>query len=141
MFGINLANFSVSNALWLWSGLKSLFQKAWLPAFGPQGLVMTSSWQGFDRCKYGVLNAMNDYRGVVKCAQYGDSYLVLKDVHLGIRGSFLKHVCSTFLSLSHSESIGHTVQTISTMIQDDVRIYMDLLCHLFSSIFYPKNLT
>ena len=23
----------------------------------------------FDRPKYGVLNAMNDYRGVVKCAQ------------------------------------------------------------------------
>merc|ERR1719254_206734 len=38
--------------------------------------------QGFDRCKYGVLNAMNDYRGVVKCKQYGDSYLVLKDVRL-----------------------------------------------------------
>ncbi|CAJ1442255.1 unnamed protein product [Effrenium voratum] len=38
--------------------------------------------QGFDRCKYGVLNAMNDHRGVVKCAQYGDSYLVLKDVRL-----------------------------------------------------------
>eukprot|EP00913_Durusdinium_trenchii_P023540 g22117.t1 len=38
--------------------------------------------QGFDRCKYGVLNAMNDHRGVVKCAQYGDSYLVLRDVRL-----------------------------------------------------------
>lgn len=38
--------------------------------------------KGFDRCKYGVLNPMNDYRGVVKCAQYGDSYLVLKDVRL-----------------------------------------------------------
>merc|ERR1712190_461582 len=32
--------------------------------------------------KYGVQNVMNDYRGVVKCAQYGDSYLVLKDVRL-----------------------------------------------------------
>jgi len=38
--------------------------------------------KGFDRCKYGVQNVMNDYRGVVKCAQYGDSYLVLKDVRL-----------------------------------------------------------
>ncbi|CAE7508788.1 KEA2 [Symbiodinium pilosum] len=38
--------------------------------------------KGFDRCKYGVLNAMNDHRGVVKCAQYGDSYLVLRDVRL-----------------------------------------------------------
>mmetsp|Transcript_10443 Transcript_10443/g.23648 ORF Transcript_10443/g.23648 Transcript_10443/m.23648 type:complete len:636 (+) Transcript_10443:93-2000(+) len=37
---------------------------------------------GFDRCKYGVLNAMNDYKGVVKCKQYGDSYLVLKDARL-----------------------------------------------------------
>jgi len=34
------------------------------------------------RCKYGVLNAMNDHRGVVGCGQYGDSYLVLKDVRL-----------------------------------------------------------
>eukprot|EP00405_Crypthecodinium_cohnii_P012612 CAMPEP_0206438876 /NCGR_PEP_ID=MMETSP0324_2-20121206/11892_1 /ASSEMBLY_ACC=CAM_ASM_000836 /TAXON_ID=2866 /ORGANISM="Crypthecodinium cohnii, Strain Seligo" /LENGTH=667 /DNA_ID=CAMNT_0053906421 /DNA_START=197 /DNA_END=2200 /DNA_ORIENTATION=- len=38
--------------------------------------------KGFERCKYGVLNAMNDYRGVVKCAQYGDSYFVLKDCRL-----------------------------------------------------------
>lgn len=38
--------------------------------------------KGFDRCKYGVQNVMNDYRGVVRCAQYGDSYLVLKDVRL-----------------------------------------------------------
>lgn len=38
--------------------------------------------KGFDRCKYGVMNAMNDYRGVVKCAQYGDSYVTLKDVRL-----------------------------------------------------------
>lgn len=37
---------------------------------------------GFERPKYGVLNAMNDYKGVVKCRQYGDSYLVLKDVRL-----------------------------------------------------------
>jgi hypothetical protein len=37
---------------------------------------------GFDRAKYGVLNSMNDYRGVVKCAQYGDSYIVLKDCRL-----------------------------------------------------------
>jgi hypothetical protein len=37
---------------------------------------------GFERPKYGVLNAMNDYRGVTKCKQYGDSYVVLKDVRL-----------------------------------------------------------
>jgi len=36
----------------------------------------------FNRCKYGVLNSMNDSRGVLMCRQYGDSYLVLKDVRL-----------------------------------------------------------
>eukprot|EP00931_Biecheleriopsis_adriatica_P028616 TRINITY_DN17067_c0_g1_i1.p1 TRINITY_DN17067_c0_g1~~TRINITY_DN17067_c0_g1_i1.p1 ORF type:complete len:1759 (-),score=465.14 TRINITY_DN17067_c0_g1_i1:110-4714(-) len=36
----------------------------------------------FDRCKYGALSVMNDYRGVVSARQYGDSYLVLKDVRL-----------------------------------------------------------
>jgi len=38
--------------------------------------------KGFDRCKYGVLNVMNDHRGVLKCSQYGDSYLILKDARL-----------------------------------------------------------
>lgn len=38
--------------------------------------------KGFERCKYGVLNVMNDHRGVVKCHQYGDSYIVLKDTRL-----------------------------------------------------------
>lgn len=37
---------------------------------------------GHDRPKYGVQNVMNDHRGVVKCAQYGDSYMILKDVRL-----------------------------------------------------------
>lgn len=36
----------------------------------------------FDRCKYGALNVMNDWRGVVSARQYGDSYMVLKDVRL-----------------------------------------------------------
>ncbi|CAJ1380979.1 unnamed protein product [Effrenium voratum] len=36
----------------------------------------------FDRCKYGALSVMNDYRGVIPARQYGDSYLVLKDVRL-----------------------------------------------------------
>eukprot|EP00931_Biecheleriopsis_adriatica_P001511 TRINITY_DN10187_c0_g1_i1.p1 TRINITY_DN10187_c0_g1~~TRINITY_DN10187_c0_g1_i1.p1 ORF type:complete len:1911 (-),score=394.98 TRINITY_DN10187_c0_g1_i1:31-5049(-) len=40
------------------------------------------SAKGFDRCKYGALNVMNDYRGVVSARQYGDSYMVLKDVRL-----------------------------------------------------------
>mmetsp|Transcript_23008 Transcript_23008/g.52767 ORF Transcript_23008/g.52767 Transcript_23008/m.52767 type:complete len:679 (+) Transcript_23008:55-2091(+) len=37
-----------------------------------------------ERCKYGVVNAMNDHRGVVGCAQYGDSYVILKDVRLRV---------------------------------------------------------
>ena len=37
---------------------------------------------GKDRPKYGVQNVMNDHRGVLRCAQYGDSYLILKDVRL-----------------------------------------------------------
>lgn len=36
----------------------------------------------FDRPKYGVQNIWNDYRGVVGCKQYGDSYIVLKNVRL-----------------------------------------------------------
>jgi len=37
---------------------------------------------GSDRPKYGVQNVMNDHRGVIRCAQYGDSYLILKDARL-----------------------------------------------------------
>lgn len=36
----------------------------------------------FDRCKYGVLNVMNDFRGVARTEIYGDSYIILKDVRL-----------------------------------------------------------
>ncbi|CAE8659549.1 unnamed protein product [Polarella glacialis] len=53
----------------------------------------------FERPKYGALGVMNDYRGVTSAYQYGDSYLVLKDVRLrttfastdsgGIKGSRL----------------------------------------------------
>jgi len=66
----------------------------------------------FERCKYGALCVMNDYRGVVTAEQYGDSYMVLKDVRLrctfasedsgGIEGSRLAvldkyaHVLSEF---------------------------------------------
>jgi hypothetical protein len=35
-----------------------------------------------DRPKYGVLDVMNDHRGVVCAYHYGDSYLVLKNVRL-----------------------------------------------------------
>jgi len=36
----------------------------------------------FERPKYGVLDVMNDYRGVLCADQYGDSYLVLKSARL-----------------------------------------------------------
>ncbi|CAJ1437509.1 unnamed protein product [Effrenium voratum] len=36
----------------------------------------------FERCKYGALGVMNDFRGVTSAYGYGDSYLVLKDVRL-----------------------------------------------------------
>mmetsp|Transcript_133694 Transcript_133694/g.250158 ORF Transcript_133694/g.250158 Transcript_133694/m.250158 type:complete len:701 (+) Transcript_133694:94-2196(+) len=42
---------------------------------------------GFERPKYGVLNVFNDNQGVMACSQYGDSYMVLKDVRLRITGS------------------------------------------------------
>lgn len=38
--------------------------------------------KAFDRPKYGVQNIWNDYRGVLGAKQYGDSYLLLKDVRL-----------------------------------------------------------
>lgn len=36
----------------------------------------------FERPKYGVLNVMNDYRGVVRAKQYGDGYMIVKDARL-----------------------------------------------------------
>ncbi|CAE7205062.1 ANK2 [Symbiodinium sp. CCMP2456] len=36
----------------------------------------------FERCKYGALNVTNDFEGCKPAFQYGDSYLVLKDVRL-----------------------------------------------------------
>lgn len=36
----------------------------------------------FERPKYGVMDVMNDHRGIVGARQYGDSYLTLKDVRL-----------------------------------------------------------
>lgn len=38
----------------------------------------------FDRVKYGVIDPMNDFRGVARTEQYGDSYFVLKDVRLRV---------------------------------------------------------
>ena len=34
--------------------------------------------KGKDRVKYGVMNFMNDHRGLKSCSQYGESYFVLK---------------------------------------------------------------
>lgn len=38
--------------------------------------------EGHERPKYGVLDVMNDYRGVLNCQHYGRSYLVLKNARL-----------------------------------------------------------
>lgn len=40
----------------------------------------------FDRCKYGVMNVVNDPAGLTAAYQYGDSYMVLK--HVRLRCSF-----------------------------------------------------
>ncbi|CAK9073032.1 Calcium-dependent protein kinase 15 [Durusdinium trenchii] len=57
-------------------------------------LNVRNSWEGslfgrayedadpFHRPKYGVLNVWNDPYGIYGCEQYGDSYLVLKDLRL-----------------------------------------------------------
>mmetsp|Transcript_62470 Transcript_62470/g.167100 ORF Transcript_62470/g.167100 Transcript_62470/m.167100 type:complete len:594 (-) Transcript_62470:134-1915(-) len=46
------------------------------------GTAYNEETPGSERPKYGVQNIWNDYRGVIGCKQYGDSYLVLKDVRL-----------------------------------------------------------
>lgn len=46
------------------------------------GAYDTDDVTAFDRVKYGVIDPMNDYRGVARTEQYGDSYLILKDVRL-----------------------------------------------------------
>jgi hypothetical protein len=46
------------------------------------GTAYDEKTPGGDRPKYGVQNIWNDYRGVIGCKQYGDAYLILKDVRL-----------------------------------------------------------
>lgn len=41
----------------------------------------------FDRPKYGVMNIVNDYRGIQACLSYGESYLVMKGVRLRVTSS------------------------------------------------------
>jgi hypothetical protein len=43
---------------------------------------MYDSASDFDRVKYGVLNITNDPHGVRSCAQYGESYMILKNTRL-----------------------------------------------------------
>jgi len=70
----------------------------------------------FERPKYGVQNIWNDPKGVTGCLQYGDSYLVLKDVRLrctlspedsgGIQGrrlAVLDHYAHVMLEYSDKE--------------------------------------
>jgi len=70
--------------------------------------------KGHDRPKYGVLNTMNDHRGVVKCAQYGDSYLVLKDVRL--RSTFSPEDSANLKAdrLAVLDYYGHVLQEYSS---------------------------
>ncbi|CAJ1375418.1 unnamed protein product [Effrenium voratum] len=55
-------------------------RKAWEDRLFPQ---IYDNVQNFDRVKYGVLNAVNDPRGILSVAkQYGQDYLVLRGVRL-----------------------------------------------------------
>ncbi len=42
----------------------------------------------FARCKYGVLNLLNDPRGISTCKHYGDSYFCLKNETVRLRSTF-----------------------------------------------------
>lgn len=65
--------------------------------------------KGFDRPKYGVLNVFNDPRGIICCEQYGDSYLVMKDVRLRVTGSPEDSCCCAADRLSVLDYYGHVL--------------------------------
>eukprot|EP00434_Breviolum_minutum_P041242 symbB.v1.2.036685.t1/scaffold5166.1/size30171/2 len=93
---------------------------------------------GFDRPKYGVQNVMNDPRGVVKCKQYGDSYLVLKDSRLRCTFSpedsanlkadklavldFYGHVLALYDDRELVETIKVATQTDSALLGDSEKV-------------------
>jgi len=97
----------------------------------------------FDRCKYGALNVVNDYRGVVRARGYGDSYLVLKDVRLrctfastdsgGIKGSRLAvldhygHVLAEYNDQELRNIVTVAVAAITPSNQDSAAVVPQML--------------
>ncbi|CAK0852885.1 unnamed protein product [Prorocentrum cordatum] len=65
----------------------------------------------FERCKYGALNVMNDYRGVLSAKQYGDSYLVLKDVRMRTTLTYTDSSCVDIESLGVLDKYAHVLQS------------------------------
>jgi len=63
----------------------------------------------FQRCKYGVMNVMNDHRGVINCYRYGDSYLVLKDVRLRCTFAPCDSSCCDAEQLAVLDYYGHVL--------------------------------
>lgn len=67
----------------------------------------------FDRVKYGVLNIVNDPRGVKSCSYYGNSYLILKDNMVRFRTSFASGDTSGNVELATLEHYAHVLITFS----------------------------
>jgi hypothetical protein len=67
----------------------------------------------FDRCKYGVLNIVNDPEGVKNCYGYGDSYLTLIDDRIRFRTTFASGDTSGNVELATLEHYCHVLLTYS----------------------------
>jgi len=63
----------------------------------------------FERVKYGVLNILNDPKGVGSCYGYGDSYLILKNVRM--RTSFTN--ADTFSVIKNIASCEHYLHVLN----------------------------
>ena len=64
-----------------------------------------------ERVKYGVLNVVNDPNGIAACAQYGDAYLLLRNVRL--RTSFAAGDTSAAVKIASCEYYFHVLQHYS----------------------------
>eukprot|EP00927_Polykrikos_kofoidii_P065838 TRINITY_DN61554_c0_g1_i1.p1 TRINITY_DN61554_c0_g1~~TRINITY_DN61554_c0_g1_i1.p1 ORF type:complete len:614 (+),score=88.70 TRINITY_DN61554_c0_g1_i1:24-1844(+) len=69
--------------------------------------------RGTDRVKYGALNVMNDYRGVVRCHNYGSSYIILKDTRLRCTCSPEDSAAMKAESLAVFDSYAHVLNEYS----------------------------
>lgn len=65
----------------------------------------------FERVKYGVLNIVNDPAGLVCCAAYGESYLLLRGVRL--RTSFASGDTSQIVKLGSCENYLHVLDSFT----------------------------